>query len=224
LPKLIWIGGANLFCFLSQAELVHLWRTLLCMRYLFIFFCLLIIGAGCSPTPSDSSATVIPDTLQFKNNISTLYGNGAKNAADNTGAVLASNIIWKDSLGITQSLDSLRGKIILINFWATWCVPCDAEMPGLDSIAESMKPDVVVIGVSAMDPASSLFQRATLFAQTRGMKFQVITDQASKAYINYGGDGSVPWTFAIDRTGHIAYLFKGAQTKEAFMYILNQIP
>ena len=197
--------------------------TLLYMRYLLFFCCVLIIGSGCSPTPSDSTGDNIPDSLQFKNNISTLYGNGGKNTTDNTGLVVASNIIWKDSSGITRSLNDLQGKIVLLNFWATWCAPCDAEMPDLISISQSSS-DIVVIGVTAIDPSSLLFQRAKLFAETRGMKFQVVTDQTSKVYSNYGGDGTIPWSFAIDRDGHIAHKFIGQQSKQQFMTVLSQIP
>ena len=196
------------------------------MRYILIFFGLLIIGAGCSPTPSDTSLTNTADSLQFKNNISTLYGNGGKNVKDNTGLFVASNILWKDSLGATHSLNDLKGKIVLLNFWAIWCGPCEAEMPDLNSISESMKPDVIVIGVTAIDPSSSLFERTKLFVEYRGIKYQIITDQASKAYINYNGSEnvSIPRSFAIDRDGHIVHIFIGQQTKKQFMDILNQIP
>ena len=96
-------------------------------------------------------------------------------------------------------------------------------MPDLNSIAESGS-DIVVIGVTAIDPSSLLFERSKLFIETRGLKYQFITDQASKAYVNYGGDGSIPWSFAIDRDGHIVHRFIGQQTKKQFMDILNQIP
>ena len=194
------------------------------MQYIVIFLSLLFFCTGCSPTPSDSTTANVADSLQFKNNISSLFGNGGKNAKDITGLVVASNIIWKDSLGITHSLNDLKGKIVLLNFWAIWCAPCEAEMPALNSISESMGPDVVVIGVTAIDPGSSLFQRSKLFVESRGLKYQIIADQASKAYSNYGGDGRIPWSFAIDREGYIAHTFIGQQTKKQFMDILNQIP
>ena len=193
------------------------------MQYLLIIFGLLIIGSGCSPTPLDGTTTNSTDSLQFRNNISSLFGNGGKNAKDNTGLDTASNIIWKDSLGTTRSLTDLKGKIVLLNFWAIWCGPCEAEMPDLNSISET---DIVVIAVSAIDPNSSLFQRTILYSETRGLKFQIITDQASKAYINYNGKDnvSIPRSFAINRDGHIVYTFIGQQTKKQFMDILNQIP
>ncbi len=193
------------------------------MRHLIALFGLLLIAFGCSPTPPDSVTTNIADSLQFQKNISTLYGSGGKNVKDNSGLVAASNIIWKDSLGNTHSLNGLKGKIVLLNFWAIWCSPCEAEMPDLNSIAES-STDILVIGVSALDPSSLLFQRSKLFIETRGLKYQFITDQASKTYVNYGGDGTIPRSYAIDRDGHIAYTFIGQRTKKQFMDILNQIP
>ncbi|MDP4221631.1 MAG: TlpA disulfide reductase family protein [Bacteroidota bacterium] len=194
------------------------------MRLLLSILCVLLIHVGCAPTPTDTPTGNTPDTLRFQGNISTLYGSGSKIAPDGSGQIFASNIIWKDSLGVIQSLDSLRGKIVLLNFWAIWCVPCEAELPGLESISETMGPDIVVIGVSALDPESSLFDRTKLYAQTRNMKYQIITDQGSKAYQNYDGNGTVPRSFAIDRDGRIVHTFVGQQSKQQFMDILNQIP
>ncbi len=188
------------------------------MRILVTIFSLLGIIAGCAPTPSDSSGdTSTSINPQFENNISTLYGAGSTV----TGS-MESDIVWKDSLGVLQSLDSLRGKIVLLNFWATWCEPCDSEMTALNSISDSLKQNVVVIAVS-VDVGSSIFDRVKLFAQTRNMKFQVVIDPPAKTYFNYGGDTYIPISFAIDRNGHIAHKFVGAQRKDQFMYILNQI-
>jgi thiol-disulfide isomerase/thioredoxin len=192
------------------------------MRYLYVILSILFIMSGCVPTSSDPGEADAPDTSsQFKNNISTLYGMGGKIPKDYINE-LASNIIWKDSLGNIQSLDSLKGKKVLINFWAIWCSPCEAEMKDLESISES--DEAVVIGVCVIDKHSSLFERAKLYAETRKLKFQIVTDPFSKTYINYGGDGTIPWTFAIDRDGYIAYKFIGQQSKDRFMDVLEQIP
>ncbi|MFI5264400.1 MAG: TlpA family protein disulfide reductase [Candidatus Kapaibacterium sp.] len=193
------------------------------MRFFLIFFIpVLFFASGCIPSTDNTSNTNNPDTtLQFKNNISALYGMGGKIAVTNTGP--ASNIIWKDSLGVTQSLDSLRGKKILLNFWALWCVYCDQELPALKSISQTT--DIVVIGVNVLDEQSSLFDRVKFYDSTQAIKFQLITDALSKTYVNYGGTGTeLPWSFAIDRQGNIAYKFVGAQTKDEFMSIMNQIP
>lgn len=188
------------------------------MRYLILIAGLLYISAGCAPTPTDNSFNNNDTAAQYKNNISTLYGNGGKNKGDT-----ASNIIWKDSLGNLHSLEELRGNIVLLNFWAIWCPPCETEMPELRSISETMGPDVIVIAIS-VDQGEAVFERVKLFAETRNMHFQVIVDPLAKTYLNYGRDGTVPWSFAIDREGLIAYTFKGAQKRQDFRDILEQIP
>src|SRR5436309_1872961 len=128
------------------------------MKHIILFIGLFFI-AGCSPSPTSTS----PDNntqidSAYKNNVSTLFGDGGKNIKNSNGTVIASNIIWKDSSGVKHSLDELHGKIILLNFWATWCAPCDQEMPALQSIADSLKSDVCVIGVT-VDRGTSLFEK-----------------------------------------------------------------
>lgn len=193
------------------------------MRYIFVILSFLFIIGGCAPTPTDS-VNNDPDTvLQYKNNISALYGRGGKIAKDSTGNLKASNIIWKDSLGNFQSLDSLRGKKVIVNFWAIWCQYCQYEMPDLESISEN--GDAVVIGVSVLDIQSSLFERSKLYADSNlHIKFQIVIDPLSKTYANYGGDGTLPWSFIIDRQGYIVQKFIGQATKQDFMTVLKQIP
>ena len=77
------------------------------MRYLILIAGLLYISAGCAPTPTDNSFNNTDTTAQYKNNISTLYGDGGKNKGDT-----ASNIIWKDSLGNLHSLEELLGYLV----------------------------------------------------------------------------------------------------------------
>ena len=188
------------------------------MLYLLLIAGLLYISTGCAPTPPDTPPVTTDTTAQYKNNISTLYGNGGKNKGDT-----ASNIIWKDSLGNLHSLEELRGNIVLLNFWAMWCAPCESEMPELRSISETMGPDVIVIAIS-VDQGDAVFERVKLFAETRNMHFQVVVDPGAKSYFNYGGDGTIPQTVAIDRDGIVVHKFIGAQTRQKFKDILDQIP
>jgi cytochrome c-type biogenesis protein len=192
------------------------------MKHTIILIGLFLIG-GCLPTPSSNSSddnTQIDST--YKNNISTLFGDGGKNAKDNIGAFVASNIIWKDSLGTTHSLDELRGKIILLNFWAIWCAPCEEEMPALQSIADSLKSDLCVVGVS-VDRGSSIFDRVKSFVDSRKIRFQIVIDPAAKTYLNYGANSTIPWTFVINRDGHVYHAFNGAQIRKQFMDVINEI-
>src|SRR5688500_8892224 len=103
---------------------------------------ILIFLAACSE-PTDNT---VP--LQYDKNVSLIYGNGGS-VVDSLGYKIASNIIWRDSLGDTISVKSLQGNIIVLNFWATWCGYCIAEIPDLLAIQEQFKNDgVIIIGVA----------------------------------------------------------------------------
>ncbi len=103
--------------------------------------------------------------------------------------------------GRSFDLSAARGKIVVVNFWATWCVPCRAEMPLLDRFARA-HPGVVVIGVS-MD------QRRDLDDVRRVMAgIQYSAGLASAASVNSLGDPrTLPMTYVIDRKGQIAARF-----------------
>ena len=57
----------------------------------------------------------------------------------------------KDMHGVDVQLESFKGKVILLNFWATWCGPCQAEIPSLVELQEQYKDDLVVLGLSVDD-------------------------------------------------------------------------
>ena len=61
----------------------------------------------------------------------------------------------KDMNGVDVKLDSFKGKVILLNFWATWCGPCKAEIPSLVELQEEYTDDLVVLGFSVDDPQRS---------------------------------------------------------------------
>jgi cytochrome c-type biogenesis protein len=203
------------------------------MRLFRIFLCIAPLIASCAPTPdattSDSSSDFTP---QYLNNVSTIFGSGTKNAKDNTGLYVASNITWKDSLGGLHNIDELRGNIIVLNFWATWCDYCKQEMPDLQSIADSYKDQsVVVIGVTVDKNIKDLdgkdfsaFEQAKYYVDTTvKVKFQIIVDPPAKSYFNYGAHDNLPWTFIIDPDGHVRYIFDGKPTKQQFIDALNQL-
>lgn len=96
-------------------------------------------------------------------------------------------------------LSSLRGQVVLLNFWATWCAPCRVEMPDLEAFQKEMKGRVRVIGLGA-DPRESPEKLAD-FAEGLGLTFTIAHDAGvgAQAYEVLG----IPTSLVIDSEGYI---------------------
>ena len=108
--------------------------------------------------------------------------------------------------GDSVSLADLRGKVVLLNFWATWCPPCRVEMPGFQSVYESRRDrGFVVLGVST-DLRGEQFVRD--FLTERGITYPVAL-ATSDMVRSYGGARTLPTSFLIDRQGRIRHEIVG---------------
>jgi len=106
--------------------------------------------------------------------------------------------------GPPVSLGSLRGRPAVINFWATWCVPCAQEHPALTRAARSLGSQVQLLGIVYEDEEA----RIQSFLDQRGGAYPSLMDPAGKTAIAYGVFG-VPETYFIDREGTIVSKFVG---------------
>jgi cytochrome c biogenesis protein CcmG/thiol:disulfide interchange protein DsbE len=106
--------------------------------------------------------------------------------------------------GDPVSLEALRGRVVVLNFWASWCVPCVQEHPALTSAARASGADVVFLGVVYEDEEA----RAKDFVAEHGSAFPSLMDPDSKTAIAYGIFG-VPETYFISPGGTIADKFVG---------------
>ena len=113
--------------------------------------------------------------------------------------------------GAPVSLESLRGKVVLLNFWASWCVPaCYDEAPALESTWREYKDKgVVIVGVDIQDREEA----ARKFIAQFGHSFPNAPDPGGKVAVDYGVYG-VPETFFIDRKGRVRFKQVGALTEE----------
>ena len=115
------------------------------------------------------------------------------------------------------SAESYRGKIVLLNFWATWCKPCILEIPDLVKIRESFDPGrVEVIGVSldrGRDPMTTRFKVLDFIAE-HGINYPVVLDNEWKLVRRYYAADSVPRTFILDQEGGIYREHRGLPTDE----------
>ncbi|MEP7307546.1 MAG: redoxin domain-containing protein [Acidobacteriota bacterium] len=100
-----------------------------------------------------------------------------------------------------QSLSStaLRGKVVLVNFWATWCPPCRAEIPDLVALQAQYRDQLQIIGVSQDEGSIEVVQR---FAEQQRMNYPIVmmTPELEKAF---AGVSALPTSFLLDREGRI---------------------
>ncbi len=193
------------------------------MRYLLIL--VLFFAASCDDVPTRPSSNNIPDS-SYLNNVSFLLANSGKKTSDSS-ITLAPSISWKDSLGNYMSLEDFRGKVVILNFFATWCGPCNHEMPYFQHIADSLGYKVSVIAVSIDDGDSSYSTLTSLnrYADKRKISFQIISDPHQKAYSNFGAKDFIPWTFVIDRTGNVVHTERGMfDSAKVLTDIIDRIP
>ena len=115
--------------------------------------------------------------------------------------------------GIDQKahhLNDWNGKLRLVNFWATWCVPCRGEIPVLQSAADAWRDDVVVIGV-ALDNAKDVRR----FSQQAGIRYPLLLAQEQgPGLMKSGGNesGALPFTLLVDGRGNILQRHSGPIT------------
>jgi cytochrome c biogenesis protein CcmG/thiol:disulfide interchange protein DsbE len=98
----------------------------------------------------------------------------------------------------TLQLASLRGKVVVLNFWASWCYPCNQEAPALEAATRKWGNRVVVLGVDVNDPVSD----ARGFARKFKLSYPLVHDNHNVTSPKYGLTG-LPETFFIDRAGKL---------------------
>jgi peroxiredoxin len=131
----------------------------------------------------------------------------------------APNFSLKDATGKTLKLSDYKGKVVLLNFWATWCEPCQEEIPWFIDFQQTYKDrDFAVVGAS-MDEDG--WKEVMPFIQKHKINYRVViaTEQVSA---KYGGVEALPTSFIIDRKGRIAAVHVGLVSKSIYQHdILN---
>lgn len=120
----------------------------------------------------------------------------------------------KDASGASVKLSDYRGKVVLLNFWATWCGPCKVEIPWFIEFQQQYKDHgFVVLGV-AMDEEG--WDAVKPYMTDRKLNYRVLLGNDSVTQL-YGGVDSLPTTFVIDKEGRIASAHVGLVAKNEYL-------
>jgi peroxiredoxin len=127
------------------------------------------------------------------------------------------NFTLNDLNGKPWTLRDLRGKVVLLNFWATWCPPCRKEMPDLESLYQRFAPQgFVILGIS--DEEAPVVQK---FIVQQGITYPILLDPGRKLNKRFQIEG-IPKTFVYDRDGEIVAQSIDMRTRGQFLEMLGR--
>jgi peroxiredoxin len=118
------------------------------------------------------------------------------------------DLTLKDPFGTTQGLSALKGRIVILNFWATYCIPCRKEMPDLAAIQnEYAALGVQVVGASTDEAADR--SKVLQFVKETKVNFPIWTGATTADMIRFGLGAALPGTVVIGKDGRIAKVISG---------------
>jgi len=174
----------------------------------FIILILLLIVApvfGCNNSPPKSEIT--------KNNLPATAISDTENDA-------APGFTLYTLDGKAVKLSDYLGKVVILDFWATWCAPCRKGIPDLISIQNEYKDDLVVIGISLDQPSTQ--DELAPFIESYGINYPVVLGNI-KVSSAYGNIQAIPTSFIIDQEGNIINKHVGLVPKSTLAEEINSL-
>jgi cytochrome c-type biogenesis protein len=186
-----------------------------------------------SNTDSNTDGNIDSSTdgnIDSSTDSSTNNNNGNSNNATQDKKSPAFDFTLVDQYGNEHTLSDYKGKVVFLNFWATWCPPCKKEMPDIEALYKeygSNEEDVIILGVA--NPASKEYpnnsdvkkEEVIDFLDENGYTFPVVFDETGDVLSNYF-ISAFPTTFLIDKEGNVFGYAAGMLTKDIMINAIEQ--
>lgn len=117
------------------------------------------------------------------------------------------------------ALSSMRGKVVVVNFWGSWCAPCRAESVALETVAQATKTTASFVGVAERDNKSA----ARAFVKSFKVSYPSILDDDGSLASVWPAATGLPYTFVLDKQGRIAARFLGGVTAEDLQAAVTKV-
>ncbi|MHC1749711.1 MAG: cytochrome c biogenesis protein CcdA [Cellulosilyticaceae bacterium] len=159
----------------------------------------------------ESKPEVVPELKDSESELS--QGEESNNREESS--IIAPDFSLYDQYGNKHTLSEYKGKTVFLNFWATWCPPCRAEMPTIEQIYEeygSNKEDVIILGVASPNVGREGSKEDIVkYLEDNKITFPVVLDESENAEVSYNYYiNAFPTTFIINKEGNVAQYIPGA--------------
>lgn len=118
------------------------------------------------------------------------------------------------------TLSDRRGRIVVLNFWATWCAPCRKEIPDFMELHEELNDDGVLFAGVSLDEEG--WEKVRPYAEDMGINYPIMVDDGSVSR-EYGPIRAIPTTFIINKKGQVEYVAPGMLTKDKLQPLLEKL-
>jgi thiol-disulfide isomerase/thioredoxin len=115
-----------------------------------------------------------------------------------------------DLKGQEVSLDQFKGKVVMLDFWATWCRPCQMTMPVVEKLEKEYSGTLVVLTINLQEPKDAVLE----YVHHQAITSRVLLDEPGSVGVAYGTD-SIPMQFLIDKTGIVRHIQMGYKPQMA---------
>jgi thiol-disulfide isomerase/thioredoxin len=178
---------------------------------------LALAACGGGPAETRAPATQMPRVPATIAAESKLLDDSGTTLMPNIGDI-APDFAYTLPDGTTHKLSELRGKKVLVNFWATWCEPCRSEMPDLQQATHTYGDELVVLGVNKLEPEAVI----PPFLQEVPVSFPLIVNTSGDISSRYAAK-NIPTSFFINRDGTVGFRQIGVMTYDFIKMHVDQL-